>query len=92
VKAVNKRLKYNFLFTTKLLNIEQTKRYLTDAVEGYNSKPQSSLHGLAPAEVFNGALPYKNLFKPAIRQAASKRKMVNLHQKYLDCFNITGKN
>jgi hypothetical protein len=86
VEAVNKHMKYDFLFTTKLLNIEQTRHYLTYAVKQYNNKPHSSLYGLTPTEVFNGALPDKDMFKKAIRQAVSKRKIVNLTQQCLNCF------
>jgi putative transposase len=62
VEAVNKRMKYDFLFTTKLLNIEQTTQYLVYAVEQYNNKPHSSLFGLTPHEVFTGAIPDKDMF------------------------------
>jgi hypothetical protein len=86
VEAVNKRMKYDFLFTTKLFNIEQTVKYLTYAVEQYNNKPHSALYGLTPIEAFNGNLPDKNMFKPAIRQAAAKRKMINRGQQCLNCF------
>ena len=85
VEAVNKRMKYDFLFTTRLLNIEQTKQYLTHAVEQYNNKPHSSLYGLTPQEVFNGAIPDKDMYRQAIRHAALKRKAINLKQECLNC-------
>ena len=87
VEAVNKKMKYDFLFTTNLLNIEQTVQYLAYAVEQYNNKPHSSLFGLTPTEVLNGALPDKDMFKPAVRQAAQKRIMINMQQKCLNCFD-----
>lgn len=85
VEAVNKRMKYDFLFTTKLLNIEQTIQYLIYAVEQYNNKPHSALFGLTPNEVFNGAIPSKSMFSNAIKQAATKRKEINLGQNCLNC-------
>ena len=85
VEAVNKRMKYDFLFTTKLLNIEQTIQYLIYAVEQYNNKPHSALFGLTPHEVFNGATPNRDMFRNAIKQAASKRKEINLGQNCLNC-------
>jgi putative transposase len=85
VEAVNKRMKYDFLFTTKLLNIEQTKQYLIYAIEQYNNKPHSSLFGLTPHEVFNGAIPDKDMFRQAMRHAALKRKEINLKQECLNC-------
>ena len=88
VEAVNKRMKYDFLFTTRLLDIAQTIHYLTYAVDQYNNKPHSALYGLTPQEVFNGMLPDKNMFKPALRQAAQKRKEINLSQNCLNCKEI----
>ncbi|MBN2215172.1 MAG: transposase [Bacteroidales bacterium] len=86
VEAVNKRIKYDFLFTTKLLNIEQTIQYLAWAIEQYNNKPHSALYGLTPSEVFNGSCPDKDMFKTAIRHAAQKRKEVNMGQVCLNCY------
>jgi len=88
VEAVNKRMKYDFLFTISLLNIEQTIQYLTYATDQYNNKPHSALHGLTPQEVFNGLLPDKHMFKPALQQASQKRKEINLSQNCLNCFDI----
>ncbi len=89
VEAVNKRMKYDFLFTVRLLDLGQTKQYLSYAIEQYNNKPHSALHGLTPTEAFQGQLPDKDLFKQAIHQAASKRKMINLGQQCLNCNDVT---
>ena len=86
VEAVNKRIKYDFLFTVNLLNIEQIIQYLLWAIKEYNNKPHSALYGLTPLEVFNGILPNKDMFKPAIKLAAEKRKTINLNQDCLNCF------
>ena len=86
VEAVNKRIKYDFLFTANLLNIDQVIKYLFYAVEQYNNKPHSALYGLTPTEVFNGILPDKDMYKPAIKQAAKKRKEINMRQDCLNCF------
>jgi putative transposase len=85
VEAVNKRIKYDFLFTVNLLNIEQVKIYLSWAVDQYNKKHHSALLGLTPNEVFNGMLPDKDMFKPAMKQAAIKRKEINMGQDCLNC-------
>lgn len=85
VEAVNKRIKYDFLYHTKLWSIEHVIQFLNKAIEQYNNKPHSALHGLTPYEVFNGAIPDKNMFKPAIKQAAQKRKSINLKQECLNC-------
>ena len=88
VEAVNKRMKYDFLFTVNLLDIQQTIQYLSWAVEQYNNKPHSALYGLTPKEVFNGMIPDKDMFKTAIKLAANKRKSINMNQQCLNCFDI----
>jgi len=82
VEAVNKRMKYDFLFRAQLLDFEHTKRFLETAVAQYNNRPHSALHGFTPYEVFNGAKPDKTLFKNQIEQAKVLRKIEN---KALSC-------
>ena len=69
VEAVNKRMKYDFLFRNQLLDIEHTQRFLENAVEQYNNRPHYALHGFTPLEVFNGAKPDKYFFKPQMEEA-----------------------
>jgi hypothetical protein len=77
VEAVNKRMKYDFLFRTQLLDFEHTQRFLETAVERYNNRPHSALYGFTPLEVFHGAIPNKTLFKNQIEQAKVLRKIEN---------------
>jgi hypothetical protein len=77
VEAVNKRMKYDFLFRFQLLDFEHVKRFLETAVEQYNNRPHSSLFGLTPYEVFHGHAPDKTFFKPQITQAKILRKEEN---------------
>jgi hypothetical protein len=67
-------------------------QYLKVAVEQYNNKPHSALYGLTPNEAFNGMLPDKDMFKPALLQAAKNRKEANLKQQCLNCFDVTPEN
>jgi transposase InsO family protein len=84
VEAINKRMKYDFLFRTQLLDFEHTKNFLETAVEQYNHRPHSSLFGLTPHEVFYGAKPHKDLFKEQKTQAKARRIAEN---KALSCGN-----
>jgi len=77
IEAVNKQMKYNFLFRHQLLDFEHTQRFLETAVEQYNNRPHSALFGLTPQEVFNGRMPDKTLFKSQIEQAKILRKAEN---------------
>jgi len=84
VEAVNKRMKYDFLFRNQLLDIEHTQRFLESAVEQYNNRPHYALYGFTPQEVFNGAKPDKYFFKPQMEQAKILRAVEN---KALFCDN-----
>ena len=88
VEAVNKRIKYDFLFTEKLYDIEQVNKYLNFAVDQYNNKPHSALYGLTPIEACKGQIPDKTMFKPAMLHAAKARKDINLNQNCLNCVDI----
>jgi len=84
IEAVNKRIKYDFLFREQLADFESVKRFLETAVEQYNNRPHSALFGLTPHEVFYGATPDKTLFKDQINRAKLLRKAEN---KALSCHN-----
>jgi hypothetical protein len=88
VESVNKRMKYDYLFTTELLNYEQTVKYLSWAIEQYNCKPHSALFGLTPAEVYNGKIPDKRMFSDDIAAAATQRKEHNLNQNCNNCVGV----
>jgi len=73
IEAVNKRIKYDFLFRRQLFDVEHTRRFLETAVEQYNNRPHSSLYGQTPREVFHGAPPDKTIFKIQMAEAKIKR-------------------
>ena len=77
IEAVNKRMKYDFLFRHQLLDFEHTQRYLETAVEQYNNRPHSALFGFTPSEVFHGKIPDKAFFKPQMNLAKALRKAEN---------------
>ena len=77
IEAVNKQMKYIFLFRQELFDLAYTQRYLETAVEQYNHRPHSALFGFTPYEVFHGKIPNKALFKPQMEQAKALRKAEN---------------
>jgi len=77
IEAVNKRIKYDFLFTVELQNFDQTVKQLEKAVVEYNNKPYHPLLGLTPNEVFEGKLPDKGMFKSEIMEAKRQRIIEN---------------
>jgi len=77
IEAVNKRIKYDFLFPAELQNFKQTVKQLEKAVAEYNDKPYHPLHGLTPNEVFAGKIPDKAMFKSEIMEAKRLRVTEN---------------
>ena len=85
VEAVNKRMKYDFLFREKLLDIHHVISFLKKAVPEYHIKPHSGLYSLTPQEVLNGMIPDKNMYTEAIKMAAQQRVEINMQQNCLNC-------
>jgi hypothetical protein len=84
IEAINKRIKYDFLYRHELLDFNHVERFLETAVETYNNRPHTALFGLTPYEVFHGKIPDKNLFKSQQEQAKLLRIAEN---KALACDN-----
>lgn len=62
VEALNKRIKYDFLFRQYFENIESLQAYMPILIKAYNSKPHTSLFGFTPKEVFSGIKASRNSF------------------------------
>lgn len=77
IEAVNKRIKYDFLYTKELIDFPSTNSYLTIAIPQYNDKPHHSLHGYTPWEVLKGSIPYKYRFRENILKAKANRVREN---------------
>jgi transposase InsO family protein len=77
IEAVNKRIKYDFLFTKPLPGFEAVCDFLQAAIPAYNSKPLFALSGYTPDEVLNGAIPDTKRFAASIAAACSTRQNEN---------------
>lgn len=77
IEAVNKRLKYDFLFTKALNDFAAVENCMIDAVAAYNNKPLLVLSGYSPNEVLQGAMPNSKRFAIDIANAALMRKNSN---------------
>ena len=80
IEAANKRIKYDYLFTKELLDIEAVKVYISSAIESFNNKPLEVLTAYTPMEVLDGAIPDKNRFKAQTTLAMKERKLANKQQ------------
>lgn len=77
VEAVNKHVKYYYLFKKDLKDYTETKNYLSYSIVDYNNKPHGKLYGLTPIEVLNGEKPNKDIFKNDIANAKKNRLIQN---------------
>jgi hypothetical protein len=78
VEAVNKHLKYYYLFKKDLKDFNETFLYLEKSIEDYNHKPHGKLLGLTPFEVLSGRIPARSLFREQIRVATKLRLQENM--------------
>ena len=85
VEAVNKRIKYDFLYWQYFPDFDALDKYLPSLVEQYNNKPHSSLFGFTPKEVFNGLIPSKNNFTALVKNEQVARINNNNHVDCTDC-------
>ncbi|MDV6237869.1 DDE-type integrase/transposase/recombinase [Leptospira ellisii] len=77
IEAVNKKMKYEFLFPKKPFSFQDVIQTLEAAVPQYNARPSGVLFGYSPYEVLNGAIPDPLRFSDQINTAASIRPKVN---------------
>jgi len=63
IEAINKHIKYYYLFKKDLKDYNETVNYLMKSIPDYNNKPHGRLYGLTPFEVLEGEVPSKDMFK-----------------------------
>jgi transposase InsO family protein len=79
VEAVNKRLKYMYLYRSSLYSLEDTLLCVGDAVEDLNHKPHGSLFGFTPDAVLNGDVPVPMDISLELKNARTAR--ISLHSR-----------
>ena len=77
VEAVNKHIKYYYLFKKDLKDLNDTIRYLSNSVDDYNDNPHGKLYGLTPNEVLNGIIPVKDNYQQDMIKARKNRLKQN---------------
>ncbi|MBN2143224.1 MAG: DDE-type integrase/transposase/recombinase [Candidatus Aureabacteria bacterium] len=81
-EAVNKQMKYNYLFRKDLFGLEDTIQYLEFAVNEHNYvKPHGELKSLTPFEAYSCLEPDWNKQKILLENARQKR--IEEHQKII---------
>ncbi|WP_375581441.1 hypothetical protein ABWH96_10700 [Marivirga tractuosa] len=77
VEALNKRLKYHFIFHHTVNDEEHALQVVRNAVNDYHRQPLRVLHGLTALEVLKGKMPDNKQFSDEIKEAALKRPQAN---------------
>jgi len=85
IEAVNKTVKYSFLYRQDLPNFAATVKYLDTAIPEYNNRPHSKLNGLAPQEVLNGVVFDKEAYQKKIEEARIMRIEENRRVRCANC-------
>lgn len=85
IEAVNKRIKYDYLFRLKPKNFKELELLLPDIVINYNNRPHSKLYGLHPLEALSGQIPDTHKFTQNIKSAVSARRAENPKLICADC-------
>ena len=88
IEAINKRLKYDFLYTREYTDINELQRNFENVIETMNNLPRAVLFGLSSDEVFDGAIPNKYLYSPQMYNAKIERKRANLNLSCDECKGI----
>ena len=76
VEAVNKIMKYHYIFKQDFANINELIKYLPIFIDDYNNRPHSVLK-LSPNNVAKGKVFDKERYKELIKQAQKQRLIDN---------------
>lgn len=77
IEALNKIIKYSFLYQREFETPEELKTYLKEVIPKYQAIPKAVLFGLTPEEVLNGTIPDRQKYKNQITEAKKTRLAEN---------------
>lgn len=77
VEAVNKIIKYQYLFTRRIADMYDLKNYLPRAIDDYNNRPHSTLK-ISPNKAANGITFDKELYRKNMQIARKNRIQANI--------------
>ncbi len=86
VEAMNKILKYGFLFQRDIPDFESTVKHLEKIIPIYNNeRPHLALNGYTPEEVFNGISRNEEVYKKDLQEAYYRRIKENKEMRCRNC-------
>jgi len=77
IEAVNKILKYRYLFRNLIPDLEHLQEAVASAVLDYNARPHYALHGLTPDEAYQGKVFDEAEYRQRLRLARAQRLLAN---------------
>ena len=90
VEAVNKILKYNYLFREDIQDFESCCKYLENFIPDYNERPHCSLSGLTPNEAYSGVNVDYHEVSEQVKSARIVRILTNQVYNCSTHFNLGG--
>jgi hypothetical protein len=81
VEAVNKQLKYRFLYHQHIANHTALDNYVEQAIADFNNRPHDVLDGLTPPEILNGKFFDKERWQQQMLLARTGRIIENKKNK-----------
>ena len=93
IVAVNKKLKYGFLYLRNFPDFNALKRYLPEAITEYNEvRPHYAHKYLTPKEVLDGQRIESGKFKNQLKQARIQRNIDHRDPNCEICVTESGSN
>jgi len=77
IEAVNKILKYRYIFRTPIPDLQRLNQAIAAAIEDYNDRPHYALNGLTPNQVYSGCSFDKAAYRESLLEARDKRLRIN---------------
>ena len=80
IEAVNKILKYQYLFRKPIADQKHLQEAIRSAIDDYNNRPHYALKGITPADAYEGKVFNRDEYHGRIEAAREKelRKIVGL--------------
>ena len=77
IEAMNKILKYQYLFQRPIPDAAHLEKSVEEAVEDFNNRPSGKHRGLTPNEAYDGEVFDKAAYHERILEAGIRRRAVN---------------
>ena len=85
IEAVNKILKYRYLFRTSIPDLEHLQDAVSSAVNDYNARPHYALRGLTPDEAYRGETFDEAGYRLSLKLARQHRLSANRSEPHPCC-------